>query len=171
MAYNLREKVEHIGYITNQIVAPNRLPTVRQVLAVLFYNLRRLSNSLDNSAKLTIDECIIFWKKARIPTQEAKKCVSKLKHEYEKWRNIRKHASRTTDTQKKNEATYEKNLNHLFDIAKADALALMEDENDKQFLLRERGNIYFKFVVLSDKWRRHTESWRAAAEMKTNAMN
>ena len=60
MAYNLREKVNLIGYCTNQIVATNNLPTIKQVLAVLFYNLRRVSKSLRDSAKLTIEECLII---------------------------------------------------------------------------------------------------------------
>ena len=140
MAYNLREKVNLIGYCTNQIVATNNLPTIKQVLAVLFYNLRRVSKSLRDSAKLTIEECLIIWKKARIPTKEDKKCFIKLEAEYEKWRKIQKNASRRSDTQRKNEQAYEESINKLFDIAGADALKKIIDESDKQFLLDQRGN-------------------------------
>ena len=90
--------------------------------------------------KLTIEECLIIWKKARIPTQEDKKCVIKLKAEYERWRKIQKTASRRSDTQRKYEQAYEQSINKLFGIAGADALKKIEDESDKQFLLDQRGN-------------------------------
>lgn len=138
MSYDLREKIDLIGYSTYQIVANNNLPTIRQVLAVLFYNLRKLSNSLDESSKLTIDECLIYWKKNHIPTQEAHKCVAKLKAEYERWRNIRKSASRRSDFQLKKETLYTESLDKLFDIARSDALNSV-DESDRNFLLSQRG--------------------------------
>ncbi|XP_031785924.1 uncharacterized protein LOC107981363 isoform X1 [Nasonia vitripennis] len=151
MAYNLRERVNHIGYCTNQIVATNNLSTIKQVLAALFYNLRRVSKSVRESAKLTIEECIIIWKKARIPTQENKKCVIKLEAEYERWRKIQRNASRRSDTQIKNEQTYKESINKLFDIACADALKKMEDESDKQFLLDQRGLFLDVITNLTEK--------------------
>lgn len=107
MSYDLRVKLEHIGFTSNQIIAPKNFLTLRQVLAVLFYNTRRYSKSVHDSALLTIEECIIFWKEARIPTRELKKYVVKLESEYEKWWKIRKNSSRRSDTQIKNEKDYE----------------------------------------------------------------
>lgn len=139
MSFDLRVKVAHVGYATYQIVSNSDLPTIKQVLAVLFYNLRRFKNSLDISAKLAVEECLIFWKKARIPTREVYKCVEKLKNEYSRWRKITKNLSRDSDTQKKNEADYKQTIDKLFDIASGNALQLMEDEEDKIFLHRQRG--------------------------------
>lgn len=102
MSYDLREKVKHLGCIKSQIdVGNNRLPTIKQILAVLFFNLRRLSISLDESVILAVQECIIFWRKARIPTQEFQKCTKKLKSEYDRYRKISKNSFRQTETQKK----------------------------------------------------------------------
>ena len=56
MSYDLPEKVELIGYMSNQIVVQNKLPTIRQVLAELFYNLRRVSKVVSESSKLAIKE-------------------------------------------------------------------------------------------------------------------
>lgn len=145
MAYNLREKINFVGYTCNQIIVNNRLPNIKQVLAVLFYNLRRVSKDVDISAKLTIDECLIFWRKARIPTQDYHKCVTKLKLEYSKWRDLGKSHSRVSTTQKKNEAEYTARLDKLFDIAKATALQEMTDEDDKLFLINERSKIFETF--------------------------
>lgn len=140
MSYDFRKEVDHIGYISNQIVVNNKLPTIKQVLAVLFYNLKRLSNSLRDSANLAIDECLVFWKKARVPTKEHKKCVIKLESEYERWRKITRNATRRTETQIRNEQAYEESLDKLFDIASANALEVMVDEYDKEFLIWQRGN-------------------------------
>lgn len=71
---------------------------------------------------MAFEECVIFWKKARIPTQAADKCISKIKLEHEKWKNIRKNATRTSKTQKENQEMYESSLNELFDIAHRDVL-------------------------------------------------
>ena len=153
MTYDLREKIDHIGFVTSQIVVgSNRLPTIKQMLSVLFFNLRRLSNSVDKSITLAVEECIIFWRKARIPTQEFHKCTKKLRLEYENYRKISKNSSRQTETQKKNEKDYEIRINKLFDIASANALTQMEDDTDKTFLLKERGMydlIYTQFESLS----------------------
>lgn len=143
MSYDLRQNLPFIGYSTYQIVANYNLPTVKQVLAVLFYNLRKLSNSLDMSAKLVIEECVIFYKKNNIPTQETHKCVEKLKTEYQKWRKITKNSKRKSETQQKNEAEYEKSINKLFDIAKSNAIEVIENENDKRFLHEQRGEYCF----------------------------
>lgn len=142
MSYNLREKINLIGYCTNQIIATKNLPSIRQVLAVLFYNLRRVSKNLRVSAKLAIEECSIIWKKARIPTQQEYKCIAKLEAAYNRHRNIQKSTSRPSDTQTKKEKEYEESINKLFDIAHANALDKMEDENDKQFLLAQRGDFF-----------------------------
>lgn len=116
------------------------------MLSVLFYNLRRLNNFLDKNAKLAVEECLIFWKKARILTQEAKKCVVKLKAEYEKWRGLNKNFHRQTDTQKRNEEAFGERIDKLFDIALANALKKMADDTGREFLIYERSECDFFFV-------------------------
>lgn len=139
MADNLREEVNLIGFITDKLDVINSLPTIKQVLALLFYNIRRLSKSLEDSAKLTVRECLTFWSKAGIPTQEEKKCVLKLKAEHTRWYKIHKNSDRKTVTQKKNEELYIESINKLFDISRADAFEMIDD-NTREFLLRHGGN-------------------------------
>jgi len=63
-----RKPVFLVGSMQNQIYG-GKLPSKRDVLSVLFYNMRMVNLNLHESASLVIDECLIFWKKARIPTK------------------------------------------------------------------------------------------------------
>ena len=82
----------YVGYVTEKLDTVYNLPTIRQMLSVLFYNIRRLNKTIDESANLTIKECLLFWKNAQIPTQKEDKCVAKLKSEYTKWLALKKNA-------------------------------------------------------------------------------
>ncbi|KAF0712490.1 Uncharacterized protein FWK35_00031652, partial [Aphis craccivora] len=62
-----RKQVFLVGIMKNQITG-GKLPSKRDILRVLFYNMRVVNLSLQESALLVIDECLIYWKKARIPT-------------------------------------------------------------------------------------------------------
>lgn len=55
-----------------------KLPSNRQVLSVLFYNIRTQKMSKTESADLVIEEVKVFWRKSRIPTQQNARCVAKL---------------------------------------------------------------------------------------------
>lgn len=58
-----------VGDINHQITGA-KLPSNRQVLAVLFFNIREVKFTIKESANLVVRECIIFWEKSRIPTKE-----------------------------------------------------------------------------------------------------
>lgn len=133
----LRENVYLIGYETNQIIG-NKLPTNKQVLCVLFHNLRIIKLSLKDSLTLVFQEVGVFWQKARIPIRKDCHCISKIKDLYNEWRNIHKNASRRSESQKKLEDGFKSKLNDLFDIASANALEIMKDEESKQFLILQR---------------------------------
>lgn len=45
----------------------SKLPSIQQVLAVFFYNMREVKHNINESSKLVITEVSIFWQKARIP--------------------------------------------------------------------------------------------------------
>jgi hypothetical protein len=94
--------------------------------------------SLRESTRLVIDETVIFWQKARIPTREVRNCVPQLEKLYNKWKNLQKNSSRRTNTQIKNENEFTLCFDELFDIAHADALDIMTIDLDKQFLLSQR---------------------------------
>lgn len=126
-----------IGYSSNQIVG-SKLPSNKQVLSVLFFNMREVNLNLRQSATLVIQEVMIFWRKARIPTRTEQKCVKKLEDLYQEWRNLQKLEHRKSETQIQKNAQFVLNLEDLFDVAHADALVLMSIEEDRAFLLAQR---------------------------------
>lgn len=102
---HLRDKIYLIGNYSQQIIG-SKLPSIKQVLDVLVYNLRVVKLSVRESARLAIQEALIFWEKARIPIKETKHCIAKLEALYEKWRNLQKHAGRVTESHKQKEAEF-----------------------------------------------------------------
>ncbi|KAE9539939.1 hypothetical protein AGLY_005191 [Aphis glycines] len=134
---NIRRRIYLIGASSHQLVGC-KLPSNKQVLSVLFFNIREVKLSLRESARLVIDETLIFWQKARIPTREVHNCVPMLEELYNTWRSLQKNSSRRTNTQIKNENEFVQCFDELFDIAHADALNMMTIDIDKQFLITQR---------------------------------
>lgn len=123
-----------IGDIDTQIYG-NKLPSQKQVLKVLFFNLRELKLMLLESATLAIKEVIIFWEKARLPTQQFHRAVQKLTDLYEKWRKLQKHAGKLFNKEK--EEAFSRGLLNLFDIGHGNMMDMI-DEKGKEFLLNQR---------------------------------
>jgi len=134
---NIRKRIYLIGNSSHQLVGC-KLPSNKQVLSVLFFNIREVKLSVRESARLVIDETLIFWQKARIPTREIRNCVPQLEELYNTWRSLQKNSSRRTNTQIKNENEFIQCFDDLFDIAHADALDIMTTDIDKQFLINQR---------------------------------
>lgn len=126
-----------IGYSSNQIVG-SKLPSNKQILSVLFFNMREVKLNLHQSATLVIQEAIIFWRKARIPTRTEQKCVEKLENLYQEWRNLQKLEHRKSATQMEKNAQFISKLDDLFDVANANALDLMSIDEDRAFLIAQR---------------------------------
>jgi hypothetical protein len=85
-----------VGDVNHQIFGA-KLPSNRQVLAVLFYNMHEVKLSLSESADLAVQECNIFWEKAQIPTKALPNSVKKLVKLYEDRRNLQKDANKTQE--------------------------------------------------------------------------
>lgn len=126
-----------IGYTSNQIVG-SKLPSIRQALSVLFYNMREVHLNLHESSKLVIKEVSVFWQKARIPISSEQYCVIKLQKLYNEWRNLQKLQYRKTDTQLKKNEEFSLILDDLFDIAQVDAIDIIKIKEDREFLVSQR---------------------------------
>jgi hypothetical protein len=118
----------------NQITG-GKLPSKRDCLSVLFYNMRIVNLNLHESTYLVIDECLIFWRKAHIPTQYRSNCIIKCKKLYEDLCSLEKHKTRTSELYKNRETTFNEDLNDLFDIAAANALNIIKNKKDTVFLI------------------------------------
>lgn len=127
-----------IGKVSHQIVGA-KLPSNRQMFEVFFYNMRFVKLDAKSSADLTIDAALIFWAQARIPTRRKDKCVDLLLRMYEEWKKLQKHKVVTMAAAMKQK--YDKfmsNLDNLFDISHADAMQMMTNDEDKEFLEKQR---------------------------------
>ncbi|GBO44032.1 hypothetical protein AVEN_162616-1 [Araneus ventricosus] len=147
-----------IREIKHQITG-SKLPSNGQVLAVLFYNIREVNLTVNESPNLTIRKCIIFWEKARIPTKSLPNCVRKLANVYQVWRDLQKNAKKLQDIFKRQQQEFVSNLDNLFDIAQADALQLMKIEEGRMFLQLQReqgrpGHLGGVDKILTDKEKR-----------------
>lgn len=132
-----RTKIYLVGSMKNQILR-SKLHSKSDVLNVLFFNMRTVGLNLYDSASLVIDEALIFWKKARIPTQNRSNCITKVKKLYGDLRNLEKSKGRSSSAHKQKENQLNENLCNLFDIAIADALNVIKIAEDKEFLLLQR---------------------------------
>lgn len=65
-----RQKIFIVGVMKNQILG-SKLPSKKDVLSVLFFNMRMVKLTLKDSISLVIDECLIFWKKSSNPNSRS----------------------------------------------------------------------------------------------------
>lgn len=131
-------RIDIIGRTSHQITGA-KLPSLRQVLSVMFHNMRFVKLSARESAKLAINLAAIFWHQARIPIRAEARCIDKLEKEYDKWKNIqRTKPDKRSETKKKVAQEFGDRLDDLFDIAAGDALETIRIEEDKAFLLSQR---------------------------------
>jgi hypothetical protein len=132
-----RNQVFLIGSMSYQITG-SKLPSIKNCLSVLFYNLRVVKLSLNESAALVVDECLIFWKKARIPTQDIYNIQRKLKKLYDDLRKLEKNKTRISEVCRRREQDFVDQLDDLFDIAHVNAIDLMKIQEDIDFLHLQR---------------------------------
>lgn len=135
---DILHKIELIGRTSHQITGA-KLPSNRQVLKVMFYNMRFVALKARESAKLAVNAAQIFWQQARIPIRAEARCVDVLVKMYEKWKLMKKTVpAKRSAAQNQVVVTFVDSLDDLFDIAAADALVTIRIEEDKKFLLMQR---------------------------------
>lgn len=139
MSLKLRkdELIFLIGFKETQILG-SKLPSLKQVFQVFFFNLRTVKLNIPESANLVFRECIIFWEKARIPQglYNIVLILNKLIKMYEIWRNLQKNAKITSEIYRKKENEFI--LYSLFDIVHSNALYIIKIDVDKDFLINQR---------------------------------
>ncbi|XP_025405983.1 uncharacterized protein LOC112680175 [Sipha flava] len=127
--------------MVNQITG-NKLPSNGDCLRVLFHNMRVVNLNLNDSSGLVADECLLFWKKARIPTQHHCDVVRKIKNVYESWRSLDKNKTRK------------------------DAFNIIKIEEDRQFLTLQRQEGRVGYMIGVDKKLCAVEERRSEREQR-----
>lgn len=88
-------------------ITGSKLLSQKNCLSVLFYNLRIVKFNLHESTTLVVDECLIFWKKAHIPTQNSSNIIKKSKKLYEDLKTLEKIKTTKSDLCRKRERYFE----------------------------------------------------------------
>lgn len=117
----------------------NVLPTRLDVLKTFFYNHKSLNKTVSESANLTADQLINVWNKARIPISYKTFIVLKIKKLYDEYLALKKNKQSKQKYQKTKVEQFTINQNLLFDIAHINAIQLIKIEEDKLFLIDQRG--------------------------------
>lgn len=78
-----RKSVENLHYIdlignTSHQIIGAKLPSIRQVLQVMFHNMRFVHLSARESAKLAGNSAQIFWHQARLPIRTEQRIIDQL---------------------------------------------------------------------------------------------
>lgn len=133
-----RNQVYLVGAMKEEI-SGNKLPSKRDVLSVLFHNIRIRKLNLSASSKSVVGECMAMWNRASIPTKHKPDCVKKVKNLHSEWNKLQKSKNKkVTASKEKKLNDFMNSLDDLFDIAHENALKLIKNEEDRQFLLLQR---------------------------------
>lgn len=119
----------------------SKLPSIGEVLRLFFYYKTEEKRTIRDSATVAACEVMNLWEKASIPTRLKKHIISKIEKYFKEWQNLKKNKEnkkKRSEALKKKEQDWQYKLEDLFDIAHSDALSIMTEEEDKQFLLAQR---------------------------------
>jgi hypothetical protein len=94
------------------------------------------------SYKSACEELLTVWAYAKIPTQRIDSCVRKLSKLYERYLALKVHRTRELERDRNNEAKFKTDLKQLFDIAPKDVMTHLKNEEDREFLLKQREDIF-----------------------------
>ena len=114
------------------------LPTNGAVLRNFLFHHQKTQLRVNESAEITIEATLDIWEKARIPTQRKDNCVRKLTKLFDQYRSLRKRRLRKREGDELQLMLFKSDLDELFDVSQKDALAVMTNDEDKQFLQMQK---------------------------------
>ena len=96
--------------------------------------------TVHQSATKTVREVLLLWNQSRIPATKDYNAIRKLENLVETYKNLKANwkTKKSIDAQRRKETLFTDELQKLFDIAHANAMKLMNIDEDKQFLLDQR---------------------------------
>ena len=97
------------------------LPTIRQVLQRFHQHLKE-NRVVRNASHLTIEEVMVLWERAAIPTTLTTHAIKKLERCHTNWLKLKKNKGCKAESQRLRETEFSNQLDVLFDIASSDAL-------------------------------------------------
>ncbi|KAG0712248.1 hypothetical protein GWK47_018908 [Chionoecetes opilio] len=92
-----------------------KLSSSGQVLSVFLHKHLNLKMERAESANMVVGEVLVFWDKARIPTQRQEKMLAKVLALHDRWKGLKKNQGRQTQMQRTNEERFKTDMGNLFD--------------------------------------------------------
>uniref|UniRef100_UPI00358FB6CD uncharacterized protein n=1 Tax=Myxine glutinosa TaxID=7769 RepID=UPI00358FB6CD len=126
----------------NPNLSTARLPCGLDALRLVQFHHIKEGSTLPASYKLACEAVVAVWEQARIPTRRIDSCVRKLSKMYEKYLALKKHRTRERESDRKKEVMFKSDLEELFDIATKDAMKEIKNEEDREFLQKQREDIF-----------------------------
>lgn len=129
-----------IGQVASQF-NQTKLPTIREALSVLFHYKQEQNQTIKESTYSTVNDILLIWDKARIPTRQKIHVVQKLEKIFNEWQNLKKNKenkAKRSESLKQRETQWQDKIDALFDIAHANALDMIRIDEDRQFLIAQR---------------------------------
>jgi len=80
------------------------------------------------------DNLLPFWLKSRLPTQDRRNILPKIKQLFSEQTNLMKNRSRSNEHDLINQKKYNDKLDLLFDVSPTNADQIIKNEEDRQFL-------------------------------------
>ena len=128
-----------VGQLLSSIDGPRQLPTSGVALRRVFYEMKVNKATLPIACSSVADEIMTFWVNANIPTTAKPHVVAKLKILHKEHCRVSKHKDSKSPAQVSSEEEFSKSMNILFDIAHADWDYRVIIQEDKNFLIDQRG--------------------------------
>ena len=130
------DKLYFINSYVSEILGA-KLPSYRQAVGYFMYLHKVQKLTIREPSSATIKAVSEIGDKASIPTRSNQHSITKLESIFSKRNGLQKHKRRTTQAHKEKENKFVDRLEHLFEIAHANALTELNPE-DQAFLLTQR---------------------------------
>ena len=122
----------------NDEIRGTKLPSKGQVLSFFLHLYLNNKKTVRDSATIVVNCVTNVWDQAKIPIICKDTVVSKVEKLYKHYQSIKRGKSRRSALQKQKKIEFVAELPNLFDIASTNALAVMENQEDREFLLAQR---------------------------------
>ena len=116
----------------------SKLPSNREVLGVVLHRLKLKKTTLRDVTLAVTPMVAQFWDMARIPMIRKDNIVTKIEKLHREYELLKKGRYRRSEAQISKEKEFEVLLDNLFDVAHGNALTVMTNQEDKEFLLAQR---------------------------------
>jgi hypothetical protein len=120
----------------------SHLPSNGDVLRLLMLFHVENKATLKEAAASAVSKVFEIWEKARIPHQRIDSGVRILLKLLDSYEKLKKNRKRSNERDQTNQEEFQGHLLRLFDVSTSDALATMKIEEDKQFLIMQRQDVF-----------------------------